>query len=75
VNLDKIVEQVPSLGVLAFIVVQFLRHLRARDETLKEISDRCHDCNRDAQVCIQENSKVLGEVGTVLQRLNGKAKE
>jgi hypothetical protein len=53
--------QAPSLAVLAFVVVQFLKHMRARDAVLTEISDGCHEVQRDAIKCISDNTRVLGE--------------
>lgn len=35
--ITEIAKQVPSLGVLAFIVIVFLRHMERRDAVIKEI--------------------------------------
>ncbi len=68
----QLATQVPSLGVLVVVVVIFLRHLNKRDELLGDISEKCHEVQRDAINTIKENSRVLGEMSVILRRLNGK---
>ena len=56
----EMVKQVPSLAVLAFLVIKFLRHLCKRDELQKVTNS-----------VIQENSKILGQVVALFNRRSG----
>lgn len=82
----ELLKQVPALAVLAFIVIQFLRYLEKKEcnlqDMLTRIGDTCHQVQRETtertaealaetRATIGENSKVLGEVGAVLRRMNG----
>lgn len=65
----EIAKQSPSIVVIAFIVMQFLRHLGKMNETLKEISGECHQLQRESHEihrasteAIRENTRVLGQV-------------
>lgn len=69
---EKVITQVPALAVLAYIVWKFLQYLRAQEERLKSLSEGCHVVQRDAIVAIRENSRVLGGVTQVLDKMNGK---
>ena len=64
--LTEAVRQVPSLVVLVVLVVQFLRALDRRDQTIRAIADSCHATQAKASAAIEENSRVLGMVGTAL---------
>ena len=79
----ELVKQVPALGVLAFVVMRFLRivehrdklfvgQLSDRDKILSSISEECHTVQRDAIECIRKSAEVQGEVLALLRRLNGK---
>ncbi len=64
--LTEAVRQVPSLVVLVLLVVQFLRALDRRDQTIRAIADSCHAAQSQASHAIQENTRVLGRVGEAL---------
>lgn len=74
-----LLEKAPELGVILIIVIAFLKALKSRDCTLKDIADRCHELRSDATEAMRENSKIIGEntgmlreaVG-VLRTMNGK---
>ena len=78
-------KQVPSLGVLAFVVVAFLNHLKSerttqevRDkrlaDTLRIIESECHATSsenaRVVSAAMHENTKILGAVQEALHSLN-----
>lgn len=67
-------QKAPELGVMAFMVWVFLKHLRQGDQVLRDISQGCHEVQRDAIAAINENSRVLASVETHLKRLNGNTK-
>ena len=69
---SQLATQIPSLTILVIIVCFFLRYLIKRDEVLKDISERCHEVQRDAIKTMHENSKALGEISIILRRINGK---
>lgn len=58
--ITEMVKQVPSLAVLTFLVIKFLRHLCKRDE-LQKVTN----------AVIQQNSNALGQVVALLNRING----
>lgn len=60
--LTEAVRQVPSLVVLVLLVVQFLRALDRRDQTIRAIADTCHAAQAQASRVIEDNSRALGRV-------------
>ena len=64
--LKEAARQVPSLTVLVVLVVQFLRALDRRDQTIRDIAETCHASQRAATTAINENTRVLGQVGEAL---------
>ena len=64
--LKEAARQVPSLAVLVVLVIYFLRALDRRDSTIKSIADSCHASQAAATAAVQENTRVLGRVGEVL---------
>jgi len=64
--LTEAVRQVPSLVVLVLLVVQFLRALDRRDETIRAIAKNAHASQASAIAAINENTRVLGKVGEAL---------
>lgn len=65
-----LMEQVPGLMVLGFIVVRFLSH-QERDrlshrETVKQITETGNVVQRDATTAIHNNTLMLGEVREAL---------
>ena len=63
--LEEVLKQVPALAVLAYIVIQFLRHLEKKNTDFKEI-------NKETIAALRENSAAMAEVRVVLKQLNGK---
>lgn len=70
----EVAKQMPSLGVLAWLVVSFLKHLKedndrrerieeTRAATLKTINDSCHAFQRETSVHTHE---ALGRVVVAL---------
>ena len=77
-DLTGLFEKAPELGVILILVIVFLKALKGRDCTLKDIADRCHELRSDATVAMKENSRVVGqnsellrEVTVLLRRMNG----
>ena len=73
--LSEAVKQVPSLVVLAFVVVVFLKHLARRDIS-KESADQRRDdrslaCMNKCSSAIDRNTEMLGQVAKVVERANG----
>lgn len=77
-------KQVPALAVLGYIVVQFFRHLEKRDsQFLKHLESRDVDSRaiwteisetqKQTTAVIVENSKVLGEAISMVERRKGEA--
>ena len=64
--LTEAARHVPSLVVLVVLVVQFLRALDRCDETIRAIADTCYAAQEQASQAIQDNTRVLGRVGEVL---------
>ena len=64
--LKEAARQVPSLTVLVVLVLYFLRALDKRDETIKAIAETCHTSQASATAAINENTRVLGQVGEAL---------
>ena len=63
----EIARQVPSLLVMAFIVVKFLESNKERGQVLKDISDQCHDVQRRSMETIQENTKILAGLAEIVR--------
>ncbi len=61
----KLLEQSPTIGVLAFIVWMFLRYLNRRDTVLKEISGECHEVTRGI-------TTALSELRVEIAKMNGR---
>ena len=55
--------QVPALVVLVIVVLIFVSYLTKRD-------DSCNEVQRDSKRCIEENSRVIGEVSECLRQNN-----
>jgi len=90
----EVAKQIPSLAVLCFLVIAFIKHLTAegdrgermessRNKALKEISDSCHESQREivkettmalarAATVIDRNAEVLGKTIHVIERLQEK---
>lgn len=67
----NIMEQVPALAVLAFIVYDQRKYMEKRDVVHRDIATECHDIQKKAIEVIQENSRVLGQVMCALEKING----
>ncbi len=66
--LIEVGKQVPSLGVLAWIVHSFLKHLADREKGLAVIAEACHSVQRDAIRVMQENAAVMAEIKESLKK-------
>lgn len=64
-------EQAPSLAVLVFLVVYFIRYLKGRDEEIASTAKECHKLQEHAIKAIEENSRVIGGVTEVIRKCNG----
>ena len=69
--INEIVNQVPALGVLAFIVVKFLQSHKQVAQHLDNMQDRCHKLQERALNSMDANTEVLGEVKQALSNING----
>lgn len=72
--LTEVAKQVPSLGVLCFIVWVFINHLDKRDKTLKEmhqehIDERAisRETIRDNTLAMRQNTNAISELKEVIQ--------
>jgi hypothetical protein len=72
--LTEVAKQVPSLGVLCFIVWIFIKHLDKRAETLTEMHkehlyarEQSREAVQDNTRAMQENSEVISELKSVIQ--------
>ena len=57
--LPELVKQIPSLSVLAFLVMKFLVSLKDRDIALSELNKQCHDFQSGMQEKHRENVAVM----------------
>lgn len=78
-DFTEIATQTPAIGAILLISFWFLKALKSRDCTLKDIADRCHELRQDATEAMKENSRVVGqnsellrETTTLLRTMNGK---
>jgi hypothetical protein len=73
--LDQIVTeaagQVPALCVLVFLVLQFMKFLRSRDDFLKDMADRCHEHQDKATKAIDKNIEVAAHMLEAIRRCPG----
>lgn len=77
----EIVTQIPAVGAILLISYWFLKALKSRDCTLRDIADKCHEMRREGADATRDNTRVLGETGevireatTLLRAMNGKSK-
>lgn len=61
---SEVIKQVPSLGVLCFIVYVFLRHMEKRDAVIKEIHEEHLNERRETRTSVDNNTKAMA-VNTV----------
>lgn len=78
-DLTNLLDKAPELAAILIVVGLFLKALKSRDCTLKDIADRCHELRQDATAAMKENSKVVGqnsellrEATILLRTMNGK---
>lgn len=57
---EKIASQVPSLAVLCYLVYIFLKHLKGRDELIKEINKENVEARLHSSRVIEENTRAAG---------------
>lgn len=77
-ELTSLLDKAPELGAILIVVGLFLKALKNRDCTLKDIADRCHELRQDATEAMKENSRVVGQNSellreniTLLRSMNG----
>tara|TARA_R100000306_G_scaffold61940_1_gene66262 strand:- start:516 stop:776 length:261 start_codon:yes stop_codon:yes gene_type:complete len=68
--LVEVAKQVPALVVMAFVVFGFLRAMSRRDIVVKTVGDTCREVQRDSIKVMQENTRMLGRVVGILDRLS-----
>lgn len=68
--LMEVVKQIPALAVLAWLVHKGLSSLQERDQAfaraLNEIGKDCHSVQERAIDAIQENTRMMGKVESLL---------
>lgn len=69
--LESLVADVPNLAILGVIVWMFIKYLMKKDSLNERIADSCHEVQNRAIKSIDENTRVLGEVGEMLRKVNG----
>ena len=57
--LVEIIKQVPSLGVLCFIVVVFLRYLERRDAIIREIHAEHLNERKETRLAVDGNTQAM----------------
>ena len=60
--ITQLIQQVPALAVLAFVVVTFLKHL-------EKIEKRCCEASDAATKAIQDNTEALSAIKTIIGQL------
>ncbi len=63
----EIIKQVPSLAVLCFIVVQFLKSMKSRDEMNGNMMEKIEHMHRESAKSINENTRVIGRACEVIE--------
>jgi len=73
--LTEVAKQVPSLGVLCFIVWIFIKHLDKRSETMNEMHrehlyarEQSKTAIQDNTQAMRQNSEAVGELRHVIQQ-------
>lgn len=73
--LTEVGKQVPSLAVLVFVVIAFLRHSRAFADTMERISrdniNAMRQISDETNMTIRENTRILGATNSLLSRASG----
>jgi len=71
----EVIKQVPSLGVLCFIVYVFLRHMEKRDAVIKEIHEDHLLERRETRAAVDANTKATQGCTTAIGELSKALKE
>lgn len=61
---SPLAEKVPSLVLMVFMMLAFLRYISKRDAGAQAL-------HRESNTIISENTRVLGGVGEIIKRTNG----
>ena len=69
-TITQIAKQVPSLGVLVFIVWVFLKHNEKRDDAIKSMHIEHMEARVETRTCIRENSKSNEEQRAVMLQIS-----
>ena len=67
----QIAERVPALLALVFLVVNFMRYQKHRDDVIKEVSDKCHEQQKSATEAMVKNTEMLGRVAETIRSCPG----
>lgn len=69
-------KQVPALVVLAYLTVQFLNHMKSRDEAFTTELKAIHEAGKDSREAnarvIEKNTELTGRVLATLERLDSR---
>jgi len=57
--IDGVIKQVPALGVMAFIVWVFLRHMETRDKSIRDIHNEHIIARSETRIVLRENSEAM----------------
>lgn len=64
----ELAKQIPSLVVLVWLVVHFLRAQEKRDKMIEGLAAQCHVQQAAAAAVIVKNSETLGRIESQLDR-------
>lgn len=68
----SLLDKAPELGAILIVVGLFLKALKSRDCTLKDIADRYTEAMKENSRVVGQNTELLRENITLLRSLNGK---
>jgi hypothetical protein len=74
--LTEAIKQVPALAVLAYLTVQFLKHLKDRDKTFTDELKQIHESGKESRDsntnAIMKNNEITGRVLATLDRIENR---
>ena len=71
----EIIKQVPSLGVLCFIVVVFVRYMERRDTVIREIHAEHISERKETRVAVDANTSAMNKNTVAIAELARALKE
>jgi len=66
----KIASEIPSLAVLVFVVLSFLKHMEKRDKVIKEIHEEHMQARTEARIAINDNTTASHANTLAVQKLS-----